>query len=160
MVSPSEWGANAWELLHGLAERVGNQTVISLIRDEQNELRFTLKHLSALLPCRTCQGHYREWLKTHSPERFLQKSGDYLQDDLREWLYQLHENVNQRRGVVSGIEFDSVMLKGLYASCDLRAKAQQLKSMFSRGVQQGVLKPDEWKVAWKHLDLLLRIIGV
>jgi hypothetical protein len=158
MVSPSEWGPNAWELLHGLAERVGNQSSLILIRDEQNAIRLTLKNLSALLPCRTCQGHYREWLHKYPPEKFLQKSGAYLQDDMRDWVFRLHEDVNQRREVVSGISIESVSER--YKPVDLRKSALQLKQMYTRGVAARSLKPDEWKVAWKHLDTLLRYIGV
>jgi len=158
MVSPAEWGPNAWELLHGLAERVGLHTSISLIRDEQNEIRLTLRNFAALLPCKTCQIHYREWLKNHPPEQFLQRSGGYLQDEMREWIFRLHEDVNQRREVVSGIVLES--LHERYKSVDLRATALRLKSMYQRGVQQQVLKPDEWKNAWRHLDLLLRYMYV
>ena len=154
MVSPSEWGPNAWELLHGLAERVGFHTIITLIRDERNEIRLTLRHFAALLPCKTCQTHYREWLHTHPPEQFIQLSGGYLQDGMREWIFRLHEDVNQRREVVSGYVLET--LHDRYKSVDLRAAALRLKGMYQRGVQQKVLKPDEWKNAWRHLDLLLR----
>lgn len=158
MVSPSEWGPNAWELLHGLAERVGNQSSVILIRDEKNEIRLTLRNLSTLLPCRVCQGHYREWLQKHPPEQFLQLSGGYLQDAMREWIFRLHGDVNQRRGVVSEVTYDSLQEK--YKSVDLRKAALQLKQMYARGVTARTLKPDEWKVGWRHLDLLLRSIGV
>ena len=158
MVSPAEWGPNAWELLHGLAERVGSQKSMSLIRDEQNEIRLTLRSFSALLPCKTCQGHYREWLHKYPPEPFLQSSGGYLRDDLRGWIFRLHEDVNQRREVVSGIEFNS--LQERYKSVDLRRAALNLKGVYQKGVQLRIIKPDEWKMAWKHLDLLLRYIGV
>ena len=157
MVSPAEWGPNAWNLLHGLAERVGVHTTISLIRDEQNEIRLTLRHFAALLPCKTCQIHYREWLHKYPPEQFLKKSGGYLQDEMREWVFRLHEDVNQRREVV-GIALDS--LHDMYKSIDIRGAATQLKGMYQRGVQQKVIKPDEWKMAWRHLDLLLRYMGI
>ena len=157
MVSPAEWGPNAWNLLHGLAERVGVHTTISLIRDEQNEIRLTLRHFAALLPCKTCQIHYREWLHKYPPEQFLKKSGGYLQDEMREWVFRLHEDVNQRREVV-GIALDS--LHDMYKSIDIRGAATQLKGMYQRGVQHKVIKPDEWKMAWRHLDLLLRYMGI
>lgn len=156
MVSPAEWGPNAWNLLHGLAERVGVHTSISLIRDEQNEIRLTLRNFAALLPCKTCQIHYREWLHKYPPEQFLKKSGGYLQDEMREWVFRLHEDVNQRREVV-GISLDS--LHDMYKSIDIRGAATQLKGMYQRGLQQKVIKPDEWKMAWRHLDLLLRYMG-
>ena len=158
MVSPGEWGPNAWELLHGLAERVGNQTSPVLIRDEQNEIRITLRNFWALLPCKLCQTHYREWLQKYPPEAFTKKSGGYLQDDMRDWVFRLHEDVNQRREVISGISVES--LSERYAAVTIRANATKLKGMYQRGIQLRIFKPDEWKMAWKHLDLLLRYIGI
>jgi hypothetical protein len=158
MVSPAEWGPNAWELLHGLCERVGNQTNITLIRDEQNELRFTLKNFWALMPCQKCQQHYREWLRKHNPDSFLTKTGEYLQDDMREWVYRLHNNVNEQREAV--VDFKESDLKSRYEKINLRAAANNLKTVYQRGLQLNILKPEEWKKTYKHLDLLLRFIGV
>jgi hypothetical protein len=158
MVSPAEWGPNAWELLHGLAERVGSQKSITLMRDEQNEIRLTLRNFSALLPCKTCQGHYREWLHKYPPEAFLQSSGGYLRDDLRAWIFRLHEDVNNRREVSSGITIDT--LRERYINVNLRANALVLKGLFQKGVELRILKPSEWGDAWKHLDMLLRFMGL
>ena len=157
MVSPGEWGPNAWNLLHGLAERIGNQPLPRLEFDEQNELKFVLKDFWSLLPCKTCQGHYREWIRKNPPEAFTTKSGEYLKEGMRLWLYNLHEAVNGRREVASG--FTEEMLTEKYSKIDLRENAQVLKGVYQRGLQTGVLKPEEWKKSWKHLDLLLRILG-
>jgi len=158
MVSPGEWGPSAWKLLHGLAERVGNHTNQTMARDEQNELRIVLKDFWNLMPCRNCQEHYREWVRYNTPDSFVNKGGGYLQEDMRSWLYKLHESVNQRREVTSGIKEDD--LEAMYKSVNLRESATTLKSVYQRGIQTGVLKPEEWKRAWKHLDLLLRYMGI
>ena len=156
MVSPSEWGPNAWELLHGIAERVGNLENNTLIRDEQTELKLTLRHFGALLPCTKCQKHYKEWIRKSFPNTSLY--GHYLKEDLRTWLFHLHEDINKRKDVQSNVELDT--LHERYKAIDLRAAATRLRSVYQRGVQQNVLKPDDWKIAWKHLDFLLRFIGV
>jgi Erv1 / Alr family len=158
MVSPAEWGPTTWELLHGIAERVGNQQSLTLIRDEKNEIRLALRKLTALLPCQKCQVHYRDWIRRNPPEPLLDRGGEYLQDALRDWVFRLHEDVNQRREVNSGITIDS--LRGTYLSINLRANASILKGFYKRGIETRIFKPDEWKDAWKHLDLLLRFIGV
>ena len=158
MVSPAEWGPNAWMLLHGLAERVGNQPNLTTIRDEQNEIRFTLKDFWALLPCKTCQLHYKEWVRKNPPDIFASKNGGYLQEDMRLWVYNLHNEVNSRREI--NVAFPESSLEETYGTVDLRKSAFELKSVYQRGVQTGVLKPEDWKRAWKHLDLLLRFIGV
>ena len=156
MVSPAEWGPNAWTLLHGLAEKVGNQTNIVMIRDQQNELRITLRNFWCLMPCQKCQAHYREWLRSHPPDAFTSKNGGYLQDEMRSWVYRLHEAVNGQREVVSGINETDLTEK--YTNVNLREAATELKSVYQRGLQTGVLKPEEWKVAWRHLDLLIRYV--
>ena len=158
MVSPAEWGPTTWELLHGIAERVGNQSLIPLIRDEKNELRIVLRGFGALLPCQKCQAHYRDWVKRNPPEQILDKGGEYLQDALRDWVFRLHEDVNNRREVVSGITIDTVRER--YLHVNLRANALILKGLFQKGVELRILKPSEWGDAWKHLDMLLRFMGL
>jgi Erv1 / Alr family len=157
MVSPSDWGPKTWELLHGIAERIGNQKHLTIARDEVNELRLTLRHFSDLLPCQKCQAHYREWLSSYPPEPWLRGPSMNLQDSLREWLYKLHEDVNNRREIVSGITLES--LEERYRSVNLRECAAHLKSFYSRGVETRSLKSQDWKMAWKHLDLLIRLLS-
>lgn len=158
MVSPGEWGPNAWNLLHGIAERVGNHTIAKLEFDEKNELKFVLNGFWTLLPCKTCQTHYKEWIRTNSPDTVLSKSGGYLQESMRQWLYKFHEAVNQRREVTS--DFKEELLTPTYSRINLRENANALKSVYQRGLQSGALKPEEWKRSWKHLDILLRNMGV
>ena len=157
MVSPHEWGPHAWALLHGIAERVGNHDKMMLIRDEQNAIRLTLRNFGALLPCLKCQKHYREWLLKHAPELFLGRTGESLREELRNWLYDLHEAVNERNEVQSGITREQ--LPELYKEVALRSEAAHLRNVYQRGLQQGVLKPEEWKSAYKHLDMLLRLVS-
>jgi len=156
MVSPQEWGPNAWDLLHGIAERIGIHTNKYQIADEQNELKLTLRHFWALLPCTKCQAHYKDHIRRSFPNTSLY--GMYLQDNLREWLFKLHNDVNMTRGVLS--EHTLLTVKEQYKSIDLRAAATRLRSVYQRGLQANSLKIDEWKIAWKHLDYLLRFIGV
>jgi hypothetical protein len=66
--------------------------------------------------------------------------------------------VNQRREVISGIKEED--LETMYKSVNLRESAIILKSVYQRGIQTGVLKPENWKKTWKHLDLLLRYMGI
>jgi hypothetical protein len=158
MVSPGEWGPGAWQLLHGLAERIGNQEHLSLIRDERNELKLTLRHFWALLPCLKCQKHYKEWLQANPPEKWIDTPFSLdLKESVREWVFKLHENVNQSRNINSEITLESI--PELYSSVPLREKANDLKGFYQRGLDSRTLKAEIWKVAWKHLDLLLRLIS-
>ena len=85
-------------------------------------------------------------------------NGEYLQDAMREWVYKLHNNVNERREVT--VDFKEEDLKARYEKIDLRAAANNLKTVYQRGIQLNILKPEEWKKAYKHLGLLLRFIGI
>jgi hypothetical protein len=157
MVSPEEWGPNAWELLHGISEKIGNQSTSIMINDERNELKLTLRHFWALLPCQKCQKHYKEWIQKSSPDSLI--NGAYLdiQDSIRKWVFALHENVNTSRGIQSDITLEEV--KERYNTISIKEKAKNLKNLYQRGILIRVLKPEEWKVAWKHLDALVRIIS-
>jgi hypothetical protein len=157
MVSPLEWGPTAWDLLHGLAERIGNHSNYLLIKDEQNELKLFLRHLWALLPCLKCQKHYKEWYTSNNPDKFIQGPfGSDLQDALRKWFYDLHERVNQSNSIVSNVTLEQV--KEQYSKIPLRERASSLKAFYQRGLDTRTLKAEDWKVAWKHLDLLLRLL--
>jgi hypothetical protein len=155
MVSPAEWGPNAWKLLHGIAECVGSNKSISMVKDEKNEIRLTLRNFGSLLPCKTCQAHYREWLQKNPPEEFLKEFGNDLRDAMRTWVWKLHEDVNRRREVVSLIPC-SESLSELYGSVNLRECFIKHQSMRAKGLLVRVLKPEDWNMAWRHLDLLLR----
>jgi thiaminase len=157
MVSPGEWGPGAWELLHGLSERVGNQRHVALIRDERNELKLALRHFWALLPCLKCQKHYKEWIQANPPDKWIDTPfGIDLKESMREWVYRLHENVNQSREINSGLSLDSI--KEIYSSVSLRERANELKGFYQRGLDARTLSAVTWKVAWKHLDMLLRLL--
>jgi hypothetical protein len=76
---------------------------------------------------------------------------------MRNWVFILHENVNTSRSIESGILLEQ--MKDKYTSVSLREKANGLKSFYQRGLDARTIKAEEWKLAWKHLDLLLRVIG-
>ena len=75
---------------------------------------------------------------------------------MRAWVYTLHENVNEKREITSG--FQENMLTETYSNVNLRDAANELKTVYQRGLQIGVLKPEEWKAAWRNLDMLIRFI--
>ena len=156
MSSPSEWGPGAWQLLHGIAERIGRHTKNTLIQDEITALRFTLRHFWSLLPCAKCQKHYKEWFQKMPPE-WLNGPVYDIQESMRLWVYTLHENVNQSREVVSGLTVDK--MAEMYSSVPLRDRANELKKFYHDGLLRRTFKAEEWKTAWKHLDMLLRVIA-
>jgi hypothetical protein len=61
------------------------------------------------MPCPQCQKHYREWLRKHPSAQFQNLEGTTLRDVARKWLWELHNEVNQRNGVAA-LPFDDVAL--------------------------------------------------
>jgi len=79
-----------------------------------------------------------------------------LQDSMRGWLFALHENVNKSREIESGITIEQ--LKERYAAVPLRERAAALKALYPKALLSRTIKAEDWKVGWRHLDGLLRIV--
>lgn len=73
---PETWGPVAWRVLHSLA-------IISTPGDMYN----VLYYLTPALPCDACSRHLADYLGTHRVSR-----------DVPEYLFTLHNFVNQRNG--------------------------------------------------------------
>lgn len=106
MVANKDWGPLLWRLVHGMAEATGNQTTAILATDEANELIFCLRDLEHIMPCAMCRAHYKAWRKEHPLETLSGLRGPAFREAVRSWLYNLHENVNQQREIVSGIALE------------------------------------------------------
>ena len=84
------WGPALWAILHYSAERIG----LPLKKLQGEESRIWLNLLTSLrysLPCPQCKRHYSEYIAARPPTAFSQPA-------IREWLYQLHCDVNARLG--------------------------------------------------------------
>jgi hypothetical protein len=94
-IDPAIWGPHVWTVLHTLAEFVpahgpGLQKWTNL-----------LKALLTSLPCPECTEHYSRWCATHP---LVRRVGQLIMVrrvavDIKGWLLNLHNDVNQRRGV-------------------------------------------------------------
>lgn len=96
MVQNHEWGPPLWRLLHSLAERLGRQAVPLLAQDEFRAWLTVLQGVEGIMPCQLCRGHYRTW-RTRRPLEGLFGSADAS----REWIWSLHEAVNDQKGVAA-----------------------------------------------------------
>jgi hypothetical protein len=95
MVQNSEWGPPLWRILHTLAERLGRQSSALLATDEARAWIHVLRGVELIMPCPRCRAHFKGWRTTHPFERLL--GGDTQAS--RTWLWSLHEEVNQQRGI-------------------------------------------------------------
>lgn len=113
-----EWGPILWRLLHGMAECVGTPKAHLIANDEVHELILCLRDIETIMPCAMCRSHYRAWRKDHPLEAMANLRGVPLREAIRSWLFKLHENVNQRRGVASGLTLED--MPRLYGSVPIR----------------------------------------
>lgn len=91
MESPqvSEWGPALWMILHSSVERIGSAPLKRLPQEEKRLWTGLLASLRYSLPCPQCKRHYTEYYSKHP---ILDISVPFL----RNWLFQLHCEVNQR----------------------------------------------------------------
>lgn len=89
-----KWGPVLWKILHTAAECLGNQKIEILKQDERQAWINVLHSLEGAMPCIQCQKHYREWRFRNKLEAFRYLDGDALRTAARNWLLDLHNNVN------------------------------------------------------------------
>ena len=158
MVQNAEWGPPLWHILHTLAEKLGRQTHPLLIQDEARLWGQLLLQTNTILPCKLCQAHYREWRTRHSLEGVR---GTYLRDESRRWLWALHENVNEERGIKSGVDLSGVeVLYSGRTSADLQGDLETLLGVLQRATQAGLLDGAPVRVWKATLGFLRRVIGI
>lgn len=80
---PAVWGAPLWAVLHGLAELGATKIPFS----DWRELTAVLQ---TSLPCEECSRHYQRWYRVRPPVET---------QPIRQWLLDLHNDVNRRRRV-------------------------------------------------------------
>ena len=88
------WGPPLWRILHSLTERVGCLRQRQLQQEEGRLWSQLLLQLTTTLPCPTCRVHYTEYYKNNNPNEFIFRGN--FKDDIRKWLYTLHDIVNKR----------------------------------------------------------------
>jgi hypothetical protein len=95
------WGPHLWMILHSAAERIG---LPQLRRLPQEEARIWINLLGSLrysLPCPHCKQHYTAYYLANPIKVFNR-------DIIRQWLYNLHCQVNSRNGKPNEITLESI----------------------------------------------------
>ncbi len=157
MVQNSEWGPPLWRLLHTLAERLGRQTVPLLAQDEFRAWIAVLQGVEGIMPCQLCRGHYRAW-RTARPLEGLFGSADAS----REWLWALHEAVNEQRGVAAEGRITFAQLGDVYGPAKRgRQEIQQDMDILLKVLGQAALERlvnGQMVREWRQKVVLLRRI--
>lgn len=84
-MDPKQWGPPAWKFLRAIAHHYPETPY----PDEKQHMIQFLSTLTYILPCTTCQGHYKEYLQSHPPEV-------HSRTTLLHWLHDLHSTIHQR----------------------------------------------------------------
>lgn len=112
----SIWGPSLWKILHNLTEKIGS---ISMPNSEDLEKRLWFVLLTSLknsLPCPMCRNHYIAYYNSNRLDLIINKRNE-LQNNIRIWLYNLHNNVNSRLGKENLITLDN--LSSIYGNYTL-----------------------------------------
>jgi hypothetical protein len=138
----AEWGPILWTILHGLAEKAGQGFIRS---DEIREWHKFIKITGEILPCETCKEHYQTFLKTHPPDVNL----------IKQWFWNLHNEVNLRRGVPV-YEYDI----SKYSNVNLTDLLYRLMPVIKKAIElSGVpyMKWTSWVSSFKMLRSILAV---
>lgn len=157
MPSNKEWGPLFWTLLHGLAERLGNQVLDTMALDEAREIVFLLRGVETVMPCEKCRAHYHEYRIKHPFDSFAERRGSFLRQSVREWLYTLHEAVNARNGLPS---FPLEQLTPTYKFVSIADTWTPLAKYLQTSVASGLIGGEQLKGFRRHLSLLRSTLGV
>jgi len=140
----SVWGPALWKLLHFSAERIG-LPVIRLPHEEERLWRALLRSLSFSLPCPLCKKHYALYDRSHPLV--------FSKENMRSWLYALHEQVNLRLGLPSFVE-DVGTVYGVPFS--FRTYSAVFVEHMRRGVRHGTVKQEDMVRTIRCLEELIR----
>jgi hypothetical protein len=129
----TEWGPLFWQLLHGIAERVGTTPFPMYRADERRALPQIFKALAKTIPCPSCKDHYDSYLREHpvdAPLKDLPYEG--LQEYVRRWFWELHNWVNESYGKPVYAYED---LAATYGRVDLRKTLRTLDIPMQKAIR-------------------------
>lgn len=156
-MTAKSWGPPLWRILHGIAECLGNQSVPMLATDEAHEIVFLLRDVEKIMPCQLCRSHYHQWRKDHPLEQIDVLRGGALRVAVREWLYQLHEEVNRQRGIESGVSVDK--LSEIYKSVDLKEAWNEFFTKIKVSTEIGLVSQTVLQAFHRRLGMLRKLLG-
>jgi hypothetical protein len=153
--SSDEWGHLLWTVLHGLAESSGNQKMGIMQADEVRGWDTLLKALQKGIPCETCREHYLSWYLSHKP--VIPTDYTRIKVYLREWIYNLHEDINRRLGKPS---FPLADVPNKYRGDDVTFALKQLQALMKLSVMGGAVSLLSWNALVKAIYLVKSISGL
>lgn len=156
-MSSKPWGTSLWKILHGIAECLGNQSVPMLATDEAHEIVFLLRDVEKIMPCQLCRKHYHAWRKDHPLEEIDRLRGYMLKTAVRQWLFDLHEEVNKSRGIESGLTVEQI--PDVYKSVDFKQEWGDFFTKVKLSTEIGLVSQIVLQNFHRRLGLLRKLVG-
>jgi hypothetical protein len=128
-----------------------------LATDEAHEIVFLLRDVEKIMPCQLCRNHYHQWRKDHPLEEIDKLRGHMLKTGVREWLYNLHENVNRSRGIESGITLD--MIPEMYKNVDFKEAWGEYFTKVKVSTEIGLVSQTVLEAFHRRLGMLRKVVG-
>ena len=113
------WGEPTWFLFHTLAEKIKDE----YFNEIKQELFNNILVICGVLPCPICSQHATEYMRRIQPNSIRTKQ------DLKDLLFQFHNEVNKRKGVVS---FSRDELNDKYSKANTANIIQYFVSVFQQ----------------------------
>ena len=157
-ITTSDWGPLIWKILHCMAERTGLSGNRLIDADQANDFEFILVNLGNIIPCKTCQTHFRAYLISHKPVLKGLKN-DILRTTVISWLFNLHNHVRIILGQstdLQTIEQCSVLYTGCVVTEDM---VNTMHDILNYAVKLRIIRRDEfirWMMVFNRLRLALR----
>jgi len=156
-MSSKPWGPTLWKLLHGIAEALGNQPVAMLATDEAHEIVFLLRDVEKIMPCQLCRTHYHAYRKDHPLEDIDRLRGFMLKTGVREWLYNLHQEVNQSRGIESTITLEEI--PEVYKNVNFKEAWGEFYTQIKSSTEIGLVSQTVLQNFHRRFGMLRKLVG-
>jgi hypothetical protein len=152
-----EWGPILWQVLHGLAEKIGALVAPLYAPDELKLWPALLQMIELVLPCEECRMHCKEWMQEHplSPMKTLTNTD--LKRWVKTWLWTLHSDVDCRIEKPT-VTYDE--LEGLYRSVPIQAQFRLIEAIQKKTMSQSGVKLNDWMKFVKYYRMLTSIYGL
>jgi hypothetical protein len=151
----SEWGPVLWEMLHGVVEKLGRTTIKSIADDQRREMILVLRYIEVVMPCAMCRAHYREWRTKHPIDK-LPEEAQAFKAAVREWLFNLHQEINDSRGLARVMTLGD--LEDRYGYANLKEVSAVFFGLMERAVRLRVLDREPFRKFNTHFTFLLRLL--
>ena len=142
------WGPALWKLLHSSAERIGSKAFKRLPQEESRIWSQLLRSLRFSLPCPQCKQHYLSYCGEYPLSSFSK-------EEVRIWLYRLHEAVNHRLVKPDTLSLTEVEERYAVPFCFSEAMGI-VASQMRVGIQRGWCVREDVIRTLRHLEEMKR----